>query len=87
MTKNEENNTAGIFFTLFLVKKIAIYLSLGLYKGRPSNRRSLQPSKKKSSTTKNEISMFVGHFCHPGFGYRSRDPIESGSNPDPDPRH
>ncbi len=27
--------------------------------------------------------MFVGHFCPPGSGYGSRDPIESGSNPDP----
>ncbi len=33
--------------------------------------------------------MFVGYFCPPrtGSGYWSRDPIESGSNPDPDPRH
>ncbi len=36
--------------------------------------------------------MFVGHFlpsldpdCESGSGYRSRDPIASGSNPDPDP--
>jgi hypothetical protein len=29
----------------FLDKKIAINLSLGLHKGRPSYRRSLQPSK------------------------------------------
>jgi hypothetical protein len=32
--------------------------------------------------------MFVGHFYSPGFGsgygYGSRDPIESGSNPHPD---
>jgi hypothetical protein len=29
----------------FDFKKVAIYLSLGLPKGRPSYRRSLQPSK------------------------------------------
>ncbi len=33
------------FFLLFSWSKIAIYLSLGLHKGRPSYRRSLQPSK------------------------------------------
>ncbi len=35
--------------------KIAIYLYLGLLKGRPSYRRSLQPKKKTSSTSKYEI--------------------------------
>ncbi len=35
------------------------------------------------------FSTFVGHFCPPGFGsgYGSTDLIESGSNPDPDPKH
>jgi hypothetical protein len=44
MTKNWKKFTAGKFFILFSTK-IAIYLSLGLHKGRPSYRRSLQPSK------------------------------------------
>jgi hypothetical protein len=35
----------------------------------------------------NFFSMFVGHFCPSGSGYGSRDPIESGSNPDVDPQH
>jgi hypothetical protein len=30
-----------------LIKKIAVYFSLGLHKGRASYRRSLQPSKEK----------------------------------------
>jgi len=30
---------------IFFKSKVAIYLSLGLHKGRPSYRRSLQPSK------------------------------------------
>ncbi len=78
--------------------KTIIYLTLGLHKGRPSYRRSLQPQKKK---TKQEISkffpFFVGNFCPPGSGsdtdldsesesgYGSTDLIESGSNPNPDP--
>ncbi len=52
--------------------KIAIYLSLGLYKRRPSYRRSHQ--KRTSSTSKHEISdffLFFAFFCHP----------------DPDPKH
>ncbi len=53
----------------FCWSKIAIYLSLGHYKGRPSYRRSLQPSKEniRSDTSKHEISKFfaiiVGHFA------------------------
>jgi hypothetical protein len=47
-------------FDIFLIK-IAIYLSLGLHKGRPSYRRSLQPSKKKLLHFKT-LSVFVGHF-------------------------
>ncbi len=31
------------------------------------------------------FSTFVGHFCPPGSGSESTDPIESGSNPDPQP--
>jgi hypothetical protein len=33
------------------------------------------------------FSSFVGHFCPPGSGYVFTDLIESGSNPDPDPKH
>ncbi len=31
----------------------------------------------------------VGHFCPPEYGifYGSKEPIESGSNTDPDPQH
>jgi hypothetical protein len=31
------------------------------------------------------LSAFVGHFCPPGSGSGSTDPIEYGSNPDPQP--
>ncbi len=65
-------------YQIFFWSKIAIYLSLGLHKGRPSYRRSLQPSKEN-----------IQHFKTPdpdldsGCGYGSTDLIESGSNPDP----
>jgi hypothetical protein len=51
------------------------------------------PQKRTPSTSQNEISplfsMFVGHVCPPGSGsgHGYRDPIESGSNPNPDPQH
>jgi hypothetical protein len=45
MTKNWKKFTAEKKFDIFLKSKIAIYLSLGLYKERPFDRRSLQPSK------------------------------------------
>jgi hypothetical protein len=44
MTKKWEQFIAGKNL-IFLLSKIAIFLSLGLHKGRPSYRRSLQPSK------------------------------------------
>ncbi len=62
-----------------------------------SHRRRLQPSKENIQHFKkwNLLIFFyvcVGNFCPPdpdcesgfGFGYGSRDPIESGSNTDPD---
>ncbi len=45
-----EKKTQLIFF--FFWSKVAIYLFLGLHKGHPSYRRSLQPSKRTSSTSK-----------------------------------
>jgi hypothetical protein len=47
-------------------EKIAIYLSLGLHKGHPRYRRSLQPLKENSQHIKKNLltfSIFVGHFC------------------------
>jgi hypothetical protein len=63
-----KNLQQDIFIYFFLIK-IAIYLSLSLPKGRPSYRRSLQPQKGTSSTSKHENSSlfsFFGHFCPPG---------------------
>ena len=50
---------AGNFNFYFLIK-IAIYLSLGLYKGRPSYRRSLQ---RTSSTSKHKNYFFFVIFA------------------------
>ncbi len=51
-------NTAEIFLYIFFDQKLQ-FTSLGLHKGRPSYRSSLQPSKeilrRTSSTSKNEI--------------------------------
>ncbi len=53
-----------------LWSKILIYLSLGLYKGRPSYRRILQPLKETIRHRKTwhflTLSIFMGHFC-PGW--------------------
>ncbi len=72
----------------FFGSKTTIYLSLGLHKERPRYRRSLQLSKEAiqhfKTWTLKKFSTFVGLFCPPGSG--STDPIESGSNPDPDPQ-
>ncbi len=80
-----------IIFCIFFWSKIAIYLSFGLHKGRPSYRGSLQPSIENIQNFKrwNLLSFlfFWVNFallnpdknpdCESRFG--SRDPIESGS--------
>jgi hypothetical protein len=45
MTKIEKIFSTEINKLIFFGSKIAIYLTLGHHKGRPSYRRSLQPSK------------------------------------------
>jgi hypothetical protein len=75
-----------LFIYLFS-SKIAIYLSLGLHKVSPSDRRSLLPSNENIQHFKKcnyeLFSILVGQFCPPGsgFGYGSRDHIESGPQP------
>ncbi len=84
MTKNWKKCKAG--------KKFAIYLTLGLHKGRPSYRRSLQPSKDNIQHFKtwNFLTCLIFLFLWVIFallepdpdsdlGSGSIDPIESGS--------
>ncbi len=80
------------FFYKSFLSKIAIYLC-------PSFRRSLQPSNKweHPALQKMKFMIFFFYVCgsflfalldpDPDCGYGSRDSIESGSNPDPDPQH
>ena len=79
-----EKNYSSNFFSIFFWSKTSIYLSLGLHKVHPSDRRSLQLSKEaiqhfKTCTLKKN-STFVRHFCPPGSGYGSTDLSESGSD-------
>jgi len=53
MTEILKNKSWKIFTNLFLIKKIANYLSIGLHKGRLSYRRSLQ--QRTSSTSKKKF--------------------------------
>ncbi len=57
-------------------KNLAIYLSLGLYTGQTSYRRSLQPSKENIQHFKTwnflPFFYFVGLFCPPRSGFRIR---------------
>ncbi len=83
------------FFFFFFWTNIAIKLSPGRHKGRPSYRRSLKPSKEKILHFKkwNFVNIFLllwvifalldpNPRCESVYG--SKDPIESGSNSDPD---
>jgi hypothetical protein len=80
MAKIEEKNTAEIFNIFFGSKLQFTYVQ--------ATGEAFTPQKRTSCTSEREIyyfiSMFVGHLCPPGSG--SRDPIEYGSNPDPDPQ-
>ncbi len=69
--KIEKNLQLKINLIFFWVN-IAIYLSLGLHKGRPSYRR-----RRTTSTSKHEIFLFLWVI----FAFLDPDPI---SNPDPD---
>ncbi len=90
MTKNLKKNYCWKIFLIFFGSKTTFYLSLGHQKERPSWRRSLQLSKEAIQHFKTWhfwiFSTFVGHFCPPGSVSGSTDPIESGSNWDPDPQ-
>jgi hypothetical protein len=44
---------------IFFGSKIVIFLSLGLRKGHPSSRRSLQPSKKEHSSILSFLFLWV----------------------------
>ncbi len=57
---------------MFFWSKIAIYLSLGLHKGRPSYRRSLQPSKNIQHFDTCLMFLYFFHFYSPGSGFRIR---------------
>ncbi len=61
--------------------KIAIFLSLGLNKGRPSYRRSLQPSKENIQHFKTWNCLIFFYFCESFLSSCIRIRIP---NPDPD---
>ncbi len=80
-----EKNTAGQFFISFW-SKVVIYLSLGLHKGRPSYRRSLQPSKENIQHFKTWnlcFLHFLGNFCLAGSRPGSRLRIRGTESRDP----
>jgi hypothetical protein len=74
---------------VFFKSKITIYLSLGLYKGRSSYRRSLQPLKEETHPALQNMklvnfflflrAMFALLDPDPESGSGSTDLIESGS--------
>jgi hypothetical protein len=88
MTKNLKNTADK---KISFLSKIAIYLSLGLFKGRLCNWRSLQPSRENIMHFKKKVLAFFGlslpswiririRIANPDLG----TPVESGTKPDPD---
>ena len=77
---------------IFLESKTTIYLSLGLHKEGLSYRRSLQLSTENIQHFKTWIFLIFFDFCGsflPSWiriQIRNPDPIDSGSNWDPDPQ-
>ncbi len=86
------------FFFFFFLSKTAIYLSLGLHKVCPSYRRSLQLKRGHPTLQNMNFYQFflllwvIFALLDPdpdpeyGSGSGSTDPIEYGSNTDPDPQ-
>jgi hypothetical protein len=74
-----------IFYFIFLWSKTAIYLSLGLHKVCPSYRRRLQLSKEAIQHFKTRTFTHFFLLLWVIFALLPTDPIESGSNPDPQP--
>jgi hypothetical protein len=79
----------------FLGSKITIYLSLGLYTGRPSYKKAFSSQQRTPALQNMKLkknSTFVGHFCPSGSGsgfrirIRITDLIEFESNPYLDPK-
>jgi hypothetical protein len=74
----------------FLGSKTTIYLSLFSIKGRPKLQKKPSALKKEHPALQSMIflnfSIFVGHFYPPGCG-SGTDLTESGSNPEPEPKH
>ncbi len=62
VTKIEEKNTYEIFFLFWSKIATGIYLSLGLHKGRPRYRRSLQPSKENIQHLNHQFLHATKHF-------------------------
>jgi hypothetical protein len=68
----------------FFEKKVAIYLSLGLHKGRTIYRRSLQPQKEQPALQNMKILYF---FLHLWVIFALLDPDPATQiNADPDPQ-
>ncbi len=63
-------------FVFFFWSKIAIYWSVGLHKGRPSYRRSLQPSKENIQHIKRWNLLTVFYFSAPFTPSWIRIPIQ-----------
>ncbi len=81
--KFKKNLQLEIYFS-FSWSKFAIYLSLGLHKGRTSYRRSLQPSKENIQHFKTWKFCTFFYFCGSFFALMDPDPATQ-INPDPQP--
>jgi hypothetical protein len=70
-------------------QKLQFTYPLASIKNVQDIEEAFSSQKRPSNTSKQEnfkfFLLFVGHFCPSGSGSGSTDPIESGSNPDPQP--
>jgi hypothetical protein len=72
----DDQKLQKFFFFFFFRSEIAICLSLGLHKGRPNYRRSLQPSKEITSIQKIKFVncfLFSGSFLPSWIRIRNTD--------------
>ncbi len=86
--KNPKNPLLVGFFRLVFLGIFGWVFLGGFFNANPEKKPSAL--KRGHPTLQNMnfykiCSTFEGHFCPPGSGSGSTDPIESGSNPDPQP--
>ena len=85
MTKNWKKITAEIFLKFFFDQKLLFTYPYASIKYVQVIEEAFSSQKRPSNTSKHELLQIIVFFCGSFLPSASTGPIESGSNPDPEP--